>query len=287
MIDFSKYKNTKTYYGGSERKTGINFNGEEYMIKFQKETNFGTKRFNHVSEYIGCHIFRLLGFEAQKTILGFYNGEEVVACKNFLSGGYVFVPFNDVGESTLEHDKEMYQYSYQDIMRMLEDNTKLTNVKETIEMFWNIYVVDALIGNFDRHGGNWGFLKKDSHYLLSPIFDNGSCLFPQLTDEDMMKKIISSEELTNERVYKFPTSQIQLDGKKSSYFDVIDSLAFKECNDAIVKICDRYQQKEIEQLINETPFITETHKEFYKYILRQRYEKILLHAYKKIVGHKQ
>ena len=282
MIDFSKYEKTNTFYGGTERKFGVYIGGFEYMIKFQKQTNFGVKRFNHISEYIGSHVFELLGFEAQATYLGLYNGEQVVACKNFISGENQFVPFNDVGESSLEQDKETYQYSYQDIMQMLQDNVKLTNVQKTISMFWDIYVVDALIGNFDRHGGNWGFLKKNNKYTLAPVFDNGSSLYSQLVDDDMIKRIMESEELTNERIYKFPTSQVQLNGQKSSYFEVINSLRFKECNEAVIKICKKYSQEKIDELIDETPFLTDTHKEFYKYIIRQRFEKILLPAYKKL-----
>ncbi len=286
MIDFSKYPKTDTFYGGTERKFGVNIDGFEYMIKFQKQTNFGVKRFNHISEYIGCHIFNILGFNAQETYLGLYNGEQVVACKNFITDGFQFVPFNDVGESSLEQDKESYQYSYQDIMQMLADNVKLTDVKETTDMFWSIYVVDALLGNFDRHGGNWGFLKKNNRYTLAPVFDNGSCLFPQLTDDDTINKIMNSEELTNERIYKFPTSQVQLDGKKSSYFEVINSLAFNECNEAIIRVCQKFSQQSVDNLIESMPFLTDIHKNFYKYIIRQRYEKILFPAYIRLMERK-
>lgn len=282
MIDFSKYQKTNTYYGGTEKKFGVNIDGFEYMIKFQKQTNFGEKRLNHISEYLGSHIFELLGFEVQDTYLGLYNGEQVVACKNFINGDTQFVPFNDVGESSLEQNKELYQYSYHDIMQMLLDNVKLTNVQETICMFWDIYVVDALIGNFDRHGSNWGFLKMNNKYTLAPVFDNGSSLYSQLVDDNMMIKIMESEEMTNERIYKFPTSQVQLNGKKSSYYEVINSLEFKECNISVVKICNKYSQQKIDELIDETPFLTDTHKRFYKYIISQRFEKILLPAYKKL-----
>lgn len=53
-----------------------------------------------------------------------------------------------------------------------------------------MYIVDALLGNFDRHGANWGFLKKNNKYSLAPIFNNGSSLFPQMIDENEMKLII-------------------------------------------------------------------------------------------------
>ena len=160
-IDFTKYQSSDVYYGGSEKKIGIIINGEKYMLKFQKETVFG-KRFNHVSEYLGSHIFELLGFDCHQTVLGTYNNYEVVACKDFVTNGYQFVPFNDIGESSLEIDKERYQYTYEDIINLLEHNKKITNVSETISIFFNMYIVDALIGNFDRHGANWGFLKKDN-----------------------------------------------------------------------------------------------------------------------------
>ncbi len=283
MIDFSDYKTTSTYYGGSERKFGVMIGTSEYMLKFQKHTNFGNKIFNHISEYIGSHIFELLGFNVQDTYLGLYKGEEVVACKNFNNNDYQFVPFNDVGESSLDDDKENYQYSYEDIMKMLIDNSKLTNVTETIESFWEMFVVDALIGNFDRHGSNWGFLKKDNQYTLAPIFDNGSCLFPQMIDENRMELIMNSKEETNKRIYHFPTSQIKLNGKKSSYFEVINSLSYKECNAAVIKICRLYNQEKINLLIDSTDFITEKHKEFYKYMIRQRYEKILHQAYLRLM----
>ena len=126
-MDFSRYKRSELYYGGSERKIGIVVNNKEYMLKFQKNTVFG-RRNNHISEYLGSHIFSMLGFDVQETYLGYYQGEAVVACKNFIGKDEQFVPFNDVGESTLEQDKEQYQYSYEDIMQMLRDNSKLTDV---------------------------------------------------------------------------------------------------------------------------------------------------------------
>ena len=281
-IDFSEYNLNGKYYGGSERKEGISIDGEDYMIKFQKQTAFG-KRNNHVSEFIGSHIFQLCGFEAHKTYLGYRDGEEVVACKDFNVPGKQFVPFNDVGESTLDQDKETYQYDYEDIMRMLRDNSKLTNVRETISMFWRIYIMDALLGNFDRHGANWGFIKENNRYTLAPVFDNGSCLFPNLVDEAEMQEIIASEEETNKRVFKFPTSQVKINGKKSSYFEVINSLQFEECNDALQYVMSQLDMTKIEELIDDTPLISEVQRAFYKHMLTARYNKILLDSFEKLV----
>lgn len=281
IIDFSNYELNGKYYGGSERKDAITLDGEDYMIKYQKHTAFG-KRNNHISEFLGSHIFELCGFSAHKTYLGYRNGEQVVACKDFNSEGKQFVPFNDVGESTLDQDKENYQYDYKDIMMMLHDNSKLTDVQETISMFWRIFIMDAFLGNFDRHGANWGFIKANNKYSLAPVFDNGSCLFPNLVDEDDMKKVMESEEETNKRIYEFPTSQVKLNGKKSSYYEVINSLQFPECNEALCYVMDHLDMPKIERLIDDTPLISETQKQFYKHILWARYKKILVESYDKL-----
>ena len=249
------------------------------MLKFRKKTRFGTMRNNHLSEYLGSRIFELLGYPVQKTFLGRRFGEDVVACKSFVREGEQFVPFNDVGESTLDEDKESYQYDYDDIMQMLRDNSKLTDVDETISRFWEMYIVDALLGNFDRHGMNWGFIKRNNAYTLAPIFDNGSCLFPNMTDEQEMKTIIRSDEETAKRVYGYPTSQIRLRGRKSSYPEVIGSLEFPECNEALEEVMGRIEMSQIDLLIDETPEISDVQKAFYRHMLRARYEGILVKAH--------
>ena len=279
--DFSRCGLSKRYYSGSEKKLGIVIDDVEYMLKFQKKTPFGVRN-NHISEYIGSHIFEMLGFETQETYLGVYKGEQVVACRDFNVDGKQFVPFNDVGESTLEYDKEVYQYEYEDIMKMLRDNSKLTNVDDTINMFWEIYIVDALLGNFDRHGANWGFIKSENRYVMAPVFDNGSALFPNMTDEDELINIIESEEETGKRIYSFPTSQVKLKGKKSSYYEVINSICFEECNRALQKVYKRIDFNKIEKFINDTPLISPTQKKFYIHMLRARYEHILKGAYEKL-----
>ena len=67
-----------------------------------------------------------------------------------------------------------------------------------------LYVVDALLGNFDRHNGNWGFLYDDAtkEASLAPIYDCGSCLLPQ-ADERIMEQALENEDVMNARIYQF------------------------------------------------------------------------------------
>ena len=66
LFDFSNYELSKKSYGGTEKKLGIIIGGEPYMLKFPKKTAFGI-RYNTISEYIGSHIYKLLGFSCQDT----------------------------------------------------------------------------------------------------------------------------------------------------------------------------------------------------------------------------
>lgn len=279
MTDYSNYPAGDRFYTGAERKKALTVNGRPYFLKFQKNSRDGLC-YNHISEYLGSHIFALLGITAQETHLGTYNGEQVVAVLDFLKDGEVFVPFNGVGESSLEQNKGQYQYSYEDIIVMLNDNLKLTNVSETVERFWDMFIIDALIANFDRHGSNWGFVKKDNKYRIAPVFDNGSCLFPQLNTDDKIDSILSSQDEINKRIFNFPTSQVKHNDKKSSYYSIISSLAFDECNKALLRITDRTNMDRIERLVDKTDYISDKRKEFYITILKARFDRILADSYK-------
>lgn len=282
MKDYSEYEDGNRYYSGAERKKSILINGIPYLVKFQKNSRDGL-RFNHVSEYLGSHIFSMLGVETQETFLGKYKDENVVVIRDFLEEDEVFIPFNGVGDSSLERDKEKYQYSYEDIIGMLQDNVKLTDVKQTIDLFWDMFIIDALIANFDRHGSNWGFIKKNHQYRLSPVFDNGSSLFPQLNTDEKLAAVLADPKAIDQRIYQFPTSQVKHHGKKSSYYEIISSLAFTECNHALIRIVERIDFDKINKLIDSVEDISNKRKTFYKTILQQRYEKILLTSYQELM----
>lgn len=280
-MDYSRYASSGKYYTGAERKKGILIDGEAYIVKYAKMSPEGMT-YSHVSEYIGSHLFAHLGIETQQTMLGTCDNQQVVVMKDFIEKNEMFVPFNDVGDSSLEREKEKYQYSYEDIISMLKENTKLTNVKDTCERFWDMYIVDAWIGNFDRHGANWGFIKKDNAYRIAPVYDNGSSLFLKLNTDEKIQEILNSEDEMNKRIFTFPTSQILLNGKKSSYYDVISSLKFEECNNALVRICNKIDMNLVIEFISNMNEISMVRKEFYITMLRRRYEKILLEPFMRL-----
>ena len=60
-------------------------------------------------------------------------------------------------------------------------------------------------------------------------------------------------------------------------------MAFEECNNALVRIVERINLDKINKLIDSVENISKKRKEFYKTILEQRYEKILLKSYNELI----
>lgn len=226
------------------------------------------------------------GLNVQKTILGTYssqgNTKTVVACKDFTSYGKIFKQFAELKNSQIETSKNGYGTELNEVIETIEEQ-QIYDAKELKEFFWNMFIADALVGNFDRHNGNWGFLIDEAKQSveIAPIYDCASCLYPQLTDE-RIKEIINNEDEINARVYVFPTSALKEDGKKINYFEYISSLKNEDCNSAIMRIVPLIDLNKINNIIEQTPEISEIRKEFYKKIIKERYEKILLKTYTKI-----
>ena len=109
-----------------------------------------------------------------------------------------------------------------------------------MERFWDMFIVDAFIGNWDRHNGNWGFLydTRTDEMALAPVYDCGSSLYPQ-ADEHIMASVLEKPSELNFRVYEIPTSAIMVNGKKLKYFDFLSSHQNEDCNRALKRITSR------------------------------------------------
>ena len=151
------------------------------------------------------------------------------------------------------------------------------------EYFWNIFIIDSLIGNYDRHNGNWGILVNDitEEIKMAPVYDCGSCLCSQLTDEQI-KIILDNKAEMNERIYNKPTSAITENGRRINYYEFISSLKNNDCNEALKRIIPKININKIEEEIDNMPIISDIRKKFYKELIKCRYEIILMNTYKKI-----
>ena len=290
MLDFTNLPTKKKAYGGANgSKLSVIYNDELYMLKLPmhalKNPNLSYTN-SCTSEYLGCHIFNMLGIKAQETLLGTYKYHDkvrtVVASKDFTSPGVVILDFASIKNQIIDSASNGYGTELSDIIDTINKQT-VVDSEELKEHFWNMFVVDAFIGNWDRHNGNWGFLynQETDKLEIAPIFDCGSALFPQIDDE-LIKKVISSKAEMNARVYDIPTSAILIDGKRANYHKVITSLEYKDCNKAIKRIVPKIQLDDINKLIDNVEELSHLKKEFLKKVLKLRKELILDAAFKKL-----
>ena len=283
MIDFTNYQiKKKTYSGANGNKISIVIDNELYMLKMPQHANKNENLSysnSAISEYIGSHIFNMLGIKTQETILGTYKYHDVerisVACKDFEKDGYVLKDFASVKNQVIDSNSSGYGTELNDVLEAIEKQM-LIDPKTLSDYFWDMFVVDALIGNWDRHNGNWGFLyNQDTDDIkLAPIYDCGSCLFPQL-DEEEIKKILQDKQKLNARIYDFPTSALSLNNKRINYYTLISSHEYKECDNALKRISKRINLIEINNLIDNLVCISDNHKIFLKNILKARKEIII------------
>lgn len=293
IIDFTDAKQIINKYGGADTKKTIIYNGKYYLLKFpnnarqNKEVSYSNNVF---SEYLGCHIFNSIGVIAQNTILGKYKQEngiekDVCACEDFTKEKWRLVEFQNLKNSFPEtvSSSNGTTTALDEILEVIEHHTDIKENEKLKEYFWDIFIVDALIGNYDRHNGNWGILVNDEkqEMKMAPVYDCGSCLYSQLTDEQMSIILENKAEINN-RVYNKPTSTITKDGKRINYFEFISSLENEDCNKELIRIVDKIDMLKIERIIDEMPIISDIRKKFYKVMIRERYNKILKYSYDKI-----
>lgn len=283
MIDFTNLPTrNKTYTGANGSKISVMYNNELYMIKFpavpkkNKDMSYAN---GCISEYLGCHIFESIGIPVQETLLGTYtkNGKEkiVVACKDFTSPNTVLQDFASLKNTIIDSEHNGYGVELSDIMRTIEEQTAI-EPKKLKEWFWDMFIADSFIGNWDRHNGNWGFLYNygTDEIKLAPIYDCGSCLYPQ-ADEEIMQNVLADARERDLRIFSIPLSGIKIDNQKINYFSFISSLENTDCNEALLRIVPRIDMGKINSIIDETPYISELQKKFYKTMLAERKEKIL------------
>lgn len=290
MIDFSKAIEELNSYKGSEKKKTLIYNNIRYLVKFPDPIREKNKNISYInnafSEYVGSNIFKIIGFETQNTLLGTYtyNGREkiVCACEDFTDGNHVLYEFENLALSANPDKKIDTELS--DIMEVIEEIKNLTQINLIVadnirEKFWDMFIVDSLIGNTDRHNGNWGLLvnARSSKAEFSPIYDCGSCLNPILEDNQIEK--INEVELKNLAINCY--SCIKENGKKINYMTYIKSTKNEECNNAINNVFRKINIDEINNFIDKIPSMTIIRKEFYKKIIYYRYE-ILKSVYNKL-----
>lgn len=281
-VDFSNCPRVagKAYNGANGKKIAVLFKGETWILKFPSNTKERPNEQSYsnscFSEHIGSSIFRLLGIPAQETILGTHvNGKTkvVCACKDFTRPGVRIYDFCSIKNTVMDSDTGGTGTELADVLASVEQQD-FVDPTIVMERFWQMFVVDALLGNFDRHNGNWGFLTDEltGQSRLAPVFDCGSCLLPQ-ADEAIMAKCLKDKNEMDARIFTFPSSMLKINGHKINYFDFLVNQKRPEVLDTIYRdLSTRIHTLDFASKIAQTPYLTHLQQDFYTNYLSRRRE---------------
>lgn len=158
------------------RKAWIIENGTRYLLK----GGYKNEILQPFNEVLASMICERLGFNHVPYTLDTYKDMVVSKCPCFINKDTELVTAyqikNDMDRYDTEEDYEMY-------IKRLEEN----GIKNAREMMENMYILDFLIMNEDRHLNNFGIIR-DVNTLkwvsVAPIFDSGMALNISYYDEE-------------------------------------------------------------------------------------------------------
>lgn len=311
FYDFNKYKQSDrdgSYGGNSGFKEGVLINDEYWIIKYPKKgTNLKDVQnmsytTHPVSEYIGSHIYEILGFDVHKTCLGIKNEHLVVACKDFLAENQKLLEFrqlkntynkqlNEKLDLSLSPTGSEHFVNLNEILIHLDYNPSINSIPGIKKRFWDCVIVDGFINNNDRNNGNWGIIRsKMNKDVLAPIFDNGASFSPNVPEYKIIHKLNNQEALIQSACSCI--TAYSLDGENNVLFRDILNLDNEELCNSIKRNVPLIKEKfsEIEQTIEDIPFsmgdysiISKERKREYKQELEVRLNNLLIPAYERVL----
>lgn len=282
IIDITGIEENGIFYGGNTEKYGITYDGVEYMVKLSKSDD----DMSVFSEYISSHLISSLGVDCHETFIGIKDGDYVILCKDFISGtGLSLHAFKDTKQSSEDTDITYKEYTYNDVIYLIEKHLKMDDKEKmlSIESFWTMFICDAIIGNRDRHWGNWGYVWDGKCYKFSKLYDNGGGMFPDVN------KVISGyidsvtrKKFMYERVFRFPASLFKLPREDRSYRTNYYEMCNSYKNDVLINKIRHFRElfsyyyvyKFLVSICNELP-INQEYKRFYIEIATLRYACII------------
>ena len=291
-------------HGGSKR--GIILEGERWFLKYPKSTkSMDVQGLSYsttpLSEYLGSHIYESIGIETHKTKLGFANGKIVVACKDFLNSNETIIDYNMIKneydenvEKAIEHlsssSDSNLNHDFEEVQIIMEKNPYFKSIPSLKERFWDMFVIDAFIGNNDRNEGNWGLIlnKETNDLRLAPVFDNGASFYNKSND-DKLSSIYRDNFKFKQSVYDSSISIYTLNGKQINPLKYIENMNNNECNKAILRIIPKINInkiisifEEIPKEYNGLPVLSEMQKTYYLSSLEYKYNNVLIPIYNKL-----
>ena len=163
---------------GMLKKAWIIEDGTRYLLK----SGYRNEVLQPFNEVLASEICKRLGFHHVEYTLDTYKDMVVSKCPCFISKDTELITCYQIKNDRKRHDTEE---DYEDYIKVLEENG-IKNAREELE---NMYILDFLIMNEDRHLNNFGIIR-DVNTLkwvsVAPIFDNGMSLNVPYYDDEVI-----------------------------------------------------------------------------------------------------
>lgn len=176
---------------GSKRKFWYSPDGGRRRRWLFKYPQSGTGQ--HWAEKLAAEVAGLVGIPCAPVELAVFNGEPGSATRSFAVDGLELVHGNQILQAFVQgYDPEkrfrQADHTMNNVLVALDAIfAKDTAKQEAKSYFVEYLVLDALIGNTDRHHENWGVLRQrkghDWFGVLAPSFDHASSLGRELVDD--------------------------------------------------------------------------------------------------------
>ena len=161
---------------GMLKKAWIIDNDTRYLIK----GGYKNELLQPFNEVLASEICKRLGFDHVEYTLDTYNDIVVSKCPCFITKDTELITCHQIRN-------EMKRYNsiedYEDYINILEKN----GIKDARTQIENMYILDFLIMNEDRHLNNFGIIRDVNNLKwlkVAPIFDNGQSLNIQYYDAE-------------------------------------------------------------------------------------------------------
>lgn len=172
----SSLKTPNNTTDGMLKKAWVIDGGTRYLIK----GGYKSELLEPFNEVLASEICRRLGFLYVPYILEIYKDTVVSKCPCFINKDTELITCHQIMNGITRHNSVL---DYEEYLKVLESNG-IIDARVKLE---NMYILDFLIMNEDRHLNNFGIIR-DVNTLkwldVAPIFDNGESLRMQYFDEE-------------------------------------------------------------------------------------------------------
>ena len=266
-VDFEFLENNPNVKGSRVKKMVVDNKKQWAFFKYEGDGYLVSEA---CSEKMSYEIAKILEYKCAKIELA-KDTEGTLGILNYL--------FIDIG--TAEHidavsylnihssERSKY-YTISNIKKNLDEIDK-----KLFDQFIKIMIFDALIGEQDRHEENWGIMKIENKYELSPLYDNGCSLLRNFKNSKYAEEYYSGKKDFDAYIMKSKTLIYKENGiQQYKHFELIEFLNKKYHNivQQEIRKLNKLTDKIIEEIVEKIPddLLTKKHKQYIIFYLKTR-----------------